>query len=48
MLDTLEVKFLLIILVTTGILFIIVAFFLGTKIGKLIASVLPRLSCRSD
>ena len=38
MLDTLEVKFLLIILVTTGILFIIVAFFLGTKIGKLIAS----------
>ena len=37
MLDTLEVKFLLIILVTTGILFIIVAFFLGTKIGKLIA-----------
>ena len=38
MLDTLEVRFLLIILVVTVILFIIVAFFLGTKIGKLIAS----------
>ena len=38
MLDTLEVRFLLIILAVTVILFIIVAFFLGTKIGKLIAS----------
>ena len=36
--DTLEVKLLLLILALAGILFIIVAFFLGTKIGQLSAS----------
>lgn len=36
--DTLEVKLLLLILALAGILFIIVAFFLGKKIGTLSAS----------
>lgn len=38
MLDTLEVKLLLLILAVASIAFIIVAFFLGRKIGKLSAS----------